>query len=78
MHYRALQADDSYIYVLEHPKEGLPYGIVNVFDWDGNFVRILRIDDGNVSFAFDPVRKILYIKNDAEEITAYDLNFLYK
>jgi hypothetical protein len=61
-----------------------PSGRIFVFDWDGNFTNILQINDDAIGltdmigFAFDPVRKILYAKNDAEEITAYDLNYLYK
>jgi hypothetical protein len=77
-YYRNLHSDDSYIYVLEHVT-GSSQGTVNVFDWDGNFVRILRIDEGNIWFTFDPVRKIIYTKNsDTEKITAYDVNYLYE
>ncbi len=84
-YYRTLKCDERYIYVLEYVDGLSPDivndsspGIVNVFDWDGNFVRILRIDEGYVAFAFDPIRKILYTKNDAEKVMAYDVNYLYK
>jgi hypothetical protein len=77
-YYRFLRGDDRYIYVLEHVTGRSP-GIVNVFDWDGNFVRILRINEGQIWFTFDPVRKIIYTKNsDTEKITAYDVNYLYE
>ena len=76
-YYRNLQCDNLYIYVMETNGKQTS-GTINVFDWDGNFVRILRISEDTDNFAFDPIRRILYAKNDAEEIMAYDLNFLYK
>ena len=77
MYYRSLQIDDHYIFVDRGTWE-TPAGLIYVFDWDGNFKHILRIDKNYVVFAFDPVRKKLYTKTDCEQITAYDLNFLYQ
>jgi hypothetical protein len=78
MHYRAVDCDERYIYVMEGDLERI-FGTINVFDWDGNFVRVLRINEsGDVVFTVDPIRKILYTKNDAEKVTAYDVNYLYE
>ncbi|MDR2907463.1 MAG: hypothetical protein LBU91_05695 [Bacteroidales bacterium] len=80
-HYWGSICDDRYIYVAEGSYEQF-FGTIQIFDWDGNFVRVLRINEEGYEkgyvFALDPVRKILYTKNDAEEVTAYDVNYLYE
>ena len=77
LHYVNPQCDDHYIYVMEI-NGNRTSGKINVFDWEGNFVCILRIKDDTLNFAFDPIRRILYAKNDADDVTGYDLGFLYK
>jgi hypothetical protein len=76
-YYRGFAFDDDYIFVTEGDFERCT-GNIHVFDWDGNFVRILRVNDDADVIAFDPIRRILYTKTDCEQVTAYDLNFLYK
>jgi len=77
-YFRGIQSDERYIFVVEVLDRRF-LGI-NVFDWEGNFVRILRFYENKDEsiFAFDPVRKILYSKDLSERIIAYDLNFLYE
>ncbi len=76
-YYGDVECDDKYIYVTEGTRQQFS-GRIQVFDWEGNFVRVLEIKNDATDIAFDIVRKILYAKNDLEEVTAYDLNFYYK
>jgi hypothetical protein len=54
---------------------------VNVFDWDGNFIRKIFLDKIILNIALDPVNKYLYVDTtgeDEEEIYRYDVSYLYK
>jgi len=91
-HYRGIKSDERYIYVIESTRAkrteinaiywseylSKPSGRIFVFDWGGNFVRILYVEEDVVWITFDPIRRILYSKTDCEIVRAYDLNFLYK
>jgi len=79
-YYVDILSDNHCIYAMEgDPDQSHRFtGRINVFDWDGNFVKVLQIGEDATVFAFDPVRRMLYAKNDLEEITVYDLNFLYE
>lgn len=48
-----------------------------VFDWEGNPVITLHLDNKFRSMAFDPVYKMLYLTNTEDELYQYDMNFLY-
>ena len=76
-YYGDICCDDHYIYVLMEAFGKLT-GMIHVFDWEGNFTHILQINKDFQYFAFDPVRKVLYAKNEYDEITYYDVKFLYK
>ncbi|MCL2560724.1 MAG: TolB-like 6-bladed beta-propeller domain-containing protein [Rikenellaceae bacterium] len=85
-HYVRAACDDHYIFAVEGDyygrqsvNERIPVtGKIHVFDWDGNFRHILQVNDDLHVFAVDPVRRMLYTKNYYEEITVYDIGFLYE
>jgi hypothetical protein len=74
-YYKLLCVDDRYIY-------GLYFNnVINVFDWDGNFIKKIILDKSILALALDPVNKYLYINTigeDDEEIYRYNVNYLYK
>jgi hypothetical protein len=85
LYYSYILVDDRYIYGLYSDTE---YGFrkwesntVNVFDWDGNFIRKILLDKIALKIALDPVNKYLYIDaigEGDEEIYRYDVSYLYK
>ena len=91
-HYRGIKSDDYFIFVIESMRArrteanarfwseylSTPSGRIFVFDWEGNFLRILQVNEDAAWITFDPVRRILYSRTDCERITAYDVNFLYE
>ncbi len=71
--------DEKFIYIMlsnTHSPEVKP--VFHVFDWDGNFVRILEPDQKGTDFALDNVQKKLYTKDDEENVWVYDVSYLYK
>jgi hypothetical protein len=77
--------DNRYIYGLysdtEYGARKWESNTVNVFDWDGNFIRKILLDKIALKIALDPVNKYLYIDTigeDDEEIYRYDVSYLYK
>jgi len=91
-HYRAVRSDDHFIFVIESTRArrteanarfwseylSTPSGRIFVFDWEGNFLHILQINEDAFWVTFDPVRRILYSKTDCETVRAYCINFLYE
>jgi hypothetical protein len=83
-YFLTLCVDDKYIYGLYYSNgDSYEGNIVNVFDWDGNFIRKILLDKMVLStfIALDPVNKYLYIdtlSEDDEEIYRYDVSYLYK
>jgi hypothetical protein len=85
-YYLDLCVDDKYIYALYESMNDAEFNTgstLNVFDWDGNFIRKILLDKAviSTSMGFDPVNKYLYIdtlSEDDEEIYRYDLSYLYK
>jgi hypothetical protein len=85
LYYSYILVDDKYIYGLYSDTE---YGLnkwesdtVNVFDWDGNFIRKILLDKTALKIALDPVNKYIYINTPVEEdekIYRYDVSYLYK
>ncbi|MDR1339573.1 MAG: TolB-like 6-bladed beta-propeller domain-containing protein [Prevotellaceae bacterium] len=84
-YYSHIFVDDRYIYGLyadpkyRTGKRGR--NTVNIFDWDGNFIRKLFLDKTILDIALDPVNKHLYVDTtgeDEEEIYSYDVSHLYK
>jgi hypothetical protein len=85
LYYSYILVDDRYIYGLYSDTE---YGarkwegnIVNVFDWNGNFIKKILLDKIALAIALDPVNKYLYLDSvgeDEEEIYRYDVSYLYK
>jgi hypothetical protein len=82
-YYEDLCVDDKYIYALYSNGNIFEGNIINVFDWDGNFIRKIVLDKTsiNLSMGLDPVNKYLYIdalSEDDEEVYRYDVSYLYK
>ena len=75
--YKGVCCDDHYIYAIEAASD-LSNGTINIFDWNGNFTHILQVNKDAIHFALDPIRNVLYTKNDFEEVVAYNLKFLYE
>ena len=76
-YFGGISSDERYIFVrvgdLIEPSKR-----IHVFDWKGNFMYILQLSEGAMSFSFDPVHKILYSITYKDRVIAYDLNFLYQ
>jgi hypothetical protein len=81
-YYERACADDNFIYAAIQEENNTT---VDVFDWDGNYVKKLILDkkmenkDSNI--AIDPVNKylyIIYVGEEEEEIYQYDVGFFYK
>jgi len=69
-HYKNLEVDDYYIYVMVEFEGKRTSGTINVFDWEGNFVRVLQVNQDAVNFAFDPIRRMLYTRTDCGIVRA--------
>jgi hypothetical protein len=88
IYYVHLCVDDRYIYgirsVIGRRKVGFGNSnTINVFDWDGNFIRKIVLDKTAIEITLDPVNKYLYTDvseadKDEEEIYRYDVSYLYK
>jgi hypothetical protein len=87
LYYTDVFVDERYVYGWYHDtgnsfsKKG--DNIINVFDWDGNFIRKILLDKPVLMLTLDPVNKYLYADvseadKDEEEIYCYDLSYLYK
>jgi hypothetical protein len=81
-YYEDICVDDKYIYGLYSNGNVFECNTLNVFDWDGNFIRKILLDKTiiNLSMGFDPINKYLYIdtlSEDDEEIYRYDISYLY-
>jgi hypothetical protein len=82
-YYVDICVDDKYIYGLYSIGNSFDGNTLNVFDWEGNFIRKIVLDKTVffLSMGFDPVNKYLYIdtlSEDDEEIYRYDMSYLYK
>jgi hypothetical protein len=79
--YTETEVDDELIYAAIYNEKGVS---IDVFDWNGNFIRILALDLDNkkiFNIALDPVNKFIYallIGENDEEIYRYDVSYLYK
>ena len=84
--------DDDFIYgVLNDSEDALingEYRFINgsdkttlyVFDWNGNFKKVLILDKAMESIALDPVNKQIYLLTNGaedEEVYRYDVSYLY-
>jgi hypothetical protein len=87
LYYTFICVDDKYIYGLYSDTDNKFYkidsNIINVFDWNGNFIRKIHLDKTAIGVTLDPVKKYLYIDvsekdKDEEEIYRYDVSYLYK
>jgi hypothetical protein len=83
-YYTDLCVDDRYIYglysVTHRSGRNFDTNIINVFDWDGNFIKKIALDKVVLDYTLDPVNKFIYINTlseDDEEIYRYDLSYLY-
>lgn len=61
----ALYVDQPFERLLE--QRNISSNTVHVFDWDGNFVKVLHLSEDVNNIAFDPVNRILYGKRDNDE-----------
>jgi hypothetical protein len=88
-YYVYLCVDDKYIYGIRsvtgklRGEEARNLNTINVFDWDGNFIRKIVLDKTAIKITLDPVNKYLYTDvseadKDEEEIYRYDVSYLYK
>jgi len=78
--YYNVSVDDEFIYaILNNYHEPDVKPVIHVFDWNGNFVRILECDQKGVVFNLDNVRKKLYFKDneEGENVWVYDVSYLY-
>jgi hypothetical protein len=85
LYYSYILVDDRYIYGLysdtEYRLRKWESNTVNIFDWDGNFIRKILLDKTALKIALDPVNKYLYLDTVGEydeEIYRYDVSYLYK
>jgi hypothetical protein len=85
LYYSYILVDDRYIYGLysdtEYGARKWESNTVNIFDWDGNFIRKILLDKTALTIALDPVNKYLYLDTvgeDDEEIYRYDVSYRYK
>jgi len=79
--YSDVSVDDSFIYaMLNNDFEPDVKPIIHVFDWNGNFVRILEFDQKGTVFDLDNVHKKLYFKDEEleENVWVYDVSYLYQ
>lgn len=82
LYYKTISVDNAHIYALyseafiEDGLEGFrtPANTIHVFDWDGNFVRKIILDQKILNMTLDPVKKYLYCINNEDVIYYYDLS----
>jgi hypothetical protein len=71
--------DNDFIYAAKYEENNV---FIDVFDWNGNYLKQLVLDKHMVEFiTLDPVHKYLYIPvigEDEEEIYRYDVSYLYE
>lgn len=58
--------------------EGVMRGELMLFDWDGNYLGGVKLDDNFFSAFYDSEKKMLYTANIMDEIFAYDLSEFMK
>lgn len=72
--YVNVQTDDNFIYAFYYYDESKA-NQVHVFDWNGNIIRKLELDQDICRMSLDRVNNILYItKTTGEKVYCYDLN----
>lgn len=79
--YYHVSVDDDFIYaMLKNIFTPDVKPVIHVFDWNGNFIRILEFDQKGTVFDIDRIQKKLYFKDQEEEenIWVYDVSYLYK
>jgi hypothetical protein len=81
-YYHFLDVDEKYIYALyvdkkyAEVKESVNSQIIHVFDWNGNFVRKLFVDEGLDFIKIDAEKRLMYGTNlTAEKVFRYKLPF---
>jgi len=82
--YNHICADDKMIiglYINQDFDIQLEHGnisdIIHIYDWDGNFLHIVKLDNKVIQVAFDPVGKCLYGYTPDEKIFRYDFKMFY-
>ncbi|WP_455671712.1 BF3164 family lipoprotein [Phocaeicola sp.] len=87
VYYPRISVDEKYIYALYNGRkiqELIDTGhqdesaIIHVYDWEGNPVVCLHTDKRFANMSLDPVQKYLYAIDPNQDITRYDMSFLYK
>jgi hypothetical protein len=81
-YYLWICVDDDYIFALLNTNDEKST-VIDVFDWNGNFKKELRLDKKIIDFTsigLDPVNKYLYIiapGEEDEDVYRYDVSYLY-
>jgi hypothetical protein len=79
--YSETEVDDELIYACIYNEKSIS---IDVFDWKGNFKRVLRLNSDNkeiTNITLDRVNKFIYalvIGENDEEIYRYNVSYLYK
>ena len=79
--YKRVSVDDDFVYaMLDNISEPDAKPVIHVFNWEGDFVRILEPDQKGTTFDLHKTYKKLYIKDEEEEenVWVYDVNYLYE
>jgi hypothetical protein len=80
-YYTETEVDDELIYAAIYHEKGIS---IDVFDWEGNFKRVLILDLGNKEIsgiALDRINKFIYallVGEEGEIVYRYDVSYLYK
>jgi hypothetical protein len=81
LYYTETKVDDELIYASIYDENGIS---IDVFDWEGNFKRvlILDLDNNEIScIALDRINKFIYallVGEEGEIVYRYDVSYLYK
>lgn len=79
---RFIVVDDSFIFVsyLNLPSVDVNWlsqtNEIDVYNWSGQFIKKLHLSNPFFKIAFDPINKIMFTKNNSDEIYSYDLKDL--
>lgn len=87
MFFESLCVDQQYIYAacinikITAREDGGSYiraKKILVFDWEENPIITLNLDHNIMNMSFDPVRRMMYVWDNEDELYRCDMNFLYE
>ncbi|MDR1896295.1 MAG: TolB-like 6-bladed beta-propeller domain-containing protein, partial [Prevotellaceae bacterium] len=81
LYYADIRASDKYIFALysnTHWDNSWKSDEIHVFDWDGNWLHKITLDQKVFQISFDPVNELLYGLTDMDEVYRYEINKVLK